>query len=124
MYALVPITRQYVAGRDRGSRRCGLESVVLTGKSVDRCISCAAHGLEVVRGHQLHEVVGFGASGRLGRRITQVSSCRLSSRIRALRKRPSRMLPMEASTLSICLLNISSARPYMIAARPCTFRLA
>ena len=37
--------------------------------------------------------------------MTQSSSWRLSSRISALRNRPSRMLPIDASTLSIWLLN-------------------
>src|SRR3989442_1779846 len=57
------------------------------------------------------------------RGITQPLSGRLSSRIRASRKRPSLMLRIDASTLSIWLLNSSSARPYMSAARPSRFRL-
>ena len=56
--------------------------------------------------------------------ITQSLSCLVSSRISALRNRPSLMLPIDASTLWIWLLNSSSARPNMIAARPCRFSVA
>src|SRR5215467_8800689 len=56
--------------------------------------------------------------------MTQLWSSRLSSRIRALRNRPALMLLIDASTFSIWLLYSSSARPYVSAARPYSFRLA
>ena len=56
--------------------------------------------------------------------MTQLWSSRLSSRISALRNRPSCTLSIDASTFAIWLLNSSSARPYMSAERPYNFRLA